>query len=88
MKCVFCGELAHMGKPCKKIVETVGFAVANFKESINKKERRELEDKISYSCKKAGLRIPKPSEQRLIPKSTKRYMYQYMKDKYRRSKNG
>ena len=25
------------------------------------------------------------SEQGLIPKSTKRYMYQYMKDKYRRS---
>ena len=28
------------------------------------------------------------SEQGLIPKSTKRYMYQYMKDKFRRSKNG
>ena len=25
------------------------------------------------------------SEQGLIPKSTKRYMYQYMKDKFRRS---
>ena len=27
------------------------------------------------------------SEQGLIPKSTKRYMYQYMKDKFRRSQH-
>ena len=50
MTCVFCGELAHMGKPCKKIVETVGFAIANFRESINKKERRDHEGKICFCC--------------------------------------
>ena len=44
MKCVFCGQDSHMGKPCKKI-SVDWLASAN-----HKKERREHEGKICFCC--------------------------------------